>query len=412
MKLRDVLRSLCALALCASSSLGDEPVYWDPAVGGNGHYYALISESLPWAAARVRAAQLEVPAGYSLGHMATISNAAENEFISSSFFHPANAFIGFTDELVEGEWRWIDDTPGIWQDPNYFAEPIQTAFTSWGAGEPNNYQGNQDYAHIVWADDPGGHWDDATEFVNNFIAEWEPLSGPRVAGVKVSGLTWVGGGHDIPLGSTDQLMPLPWTRVNQVSVEFSEQVTIAGQAATLVDSGGNEFTMFGPTLAPGSVPGTVQASWQLEEFLPTGRFTLRLDDGILDDDGLSLDGDWIDGESASSGDGAPGGDFVFAFNILAGDANQDGLVSVLDMIEIRNLQGATLGSGEYSLIHDIDSRGTITVADVLLAGVRAFDVLPPTAPASAANVPEPSNIALLGLGLSLVWRAARKRRLR
>ncbi|NUN94060.1 MAG: hypothetical protein HUU04_09810 [Verrucomicrobiae bacterium] len=80
-------------------------------------------------------------------------------------------------------------------------------------------------------------------------------------------------------------------------------------------------------------------------------------------------------------------------------------MNVLDMIEIRNRQGATLGSGEYSHFHDIDTRGSITVDDMLLAGVRAYDVLPPTAPASAAAVPEPSGCLLTLLGTAIVLTA-------
>lgn len=329
------------------------------------------------------------------GHLVTINDASEENWVWTTFNSggPKLLWNGLNDADRDGEFTWVS------------GEPVE--YANWRAGQPS---GNEYFVQM-------GHWespyprtwndlaDDNIGFEGKVFGVVEVYSGPRVAGVEVGGLTWVAGGHDIALGSEDQLLPLPWTRVNQVSVEFSEHVTLDGQAATLIDGDGNSYALFGPTLSPGDEPGTVRASWQLEEFLDTGRYTLRLDDGILDDDGLSLDGDWTDGASAVSGDGAPGGDFVFTFNILAGDANQDGLVNVLDMIEIRNLQGATLGSGEYSKLHDIDTRGSITVDDMLLAGVRAYDVLPPTAPASAAAVPEPSGCLLTLLGTAIVLTA-------
>jgi hypothetical protein len=32
----------------------------------------------------------------------------------------------------------IDNTPGIWQDPENFATPIQTAYVNWGGDEPSS----------------------------------------------------------------------------------------------------------------------------------------------------------------------------------------------------------------------------------------------------------------------------------
>jgi hypothetical protein len=344
-------------------------------------YHLLAASS--WADAQRTARELG-------GHLVTINDAGEENWVWTTFNSGGQKLLwnGLNDADRDGAFTWVS------------GEPVE--YVNWRADQPS---GNEYFVQM-------GHWespyprtwndlaDDNIGFEGKVFGVVEVYSGPRVAGVEVGGLTWVGGGHDMPLGNEDQLLPLPWTRVNQVRVEFSEHVTIDGQAATLIDGEGNEYALFGPTLVPGSEPGTVRASWQLEEFLDTGRYTLRLDDGILDDDGLALDGDWIDGESVASGNGAAGGDFVFSFNILAGDANQDGLVNVVDMIEIRNRMGMLVGADGYSQFHDIDTRGSITLADVYAAGVRAFDVLPPLPAENAAAVPEPSTWVLLGIGLS------------
>jgi len=202
MKLQNVLGACCvAFLFCGVSRsavpvLGDSPppvpscVQWSVSDGGNGHCYEIVDNGLPWRDARDRAPMLSVPSGFGPGHLATISSAAEDQFLRETFSHPAGAFFGFTDEVIEGEWRWIDDTPGVWQDPNFFANPIQTAFTFWGTApdEPNNYLGNEDYAQVVWSDYPAGVWNDATDVGGVFLLEWEPLPIPEPGTLSLAAL--------------------------------------------------------------------------------------------------------------------------------------------------------------------------------------------------------------------------------
>ena len=115
--------------------------------------------------------------------MLTVSNAAENEFVRVNLTEPEvlgvdGAWAGMTDEVVDGEWRWIDDTPGFWQDPRWFSSPIQTAYVSWAIGEPN--AGEEE--NFLSIRDDGGWNDYSTErhgTPNDFyLVEWEPGSGP------------------------------------------------------------------------------------------------------------------------------------------------------------------------------------------------------------------------------------------
>jgi hypothetical protein len=76
--------------------------------------------------------------------------------------------------LVEGEWRWIDATPGIWQDPDVFPAPVQTVpFTNWAADEPNDHFAEADYAKFGWY---GDRWSDRRVTARGpYLIEYEPL---------------------------------------------------------------------------------------------------------------------------------------------------------------------------------------------------------------------------------------------
>lgn len=99
----------------------------------NGHAYLLSSGSQSWLAAENEA----VARG---GHLVTINDAAENEWLAATFGD--SRWIGFTDEASEGNWVWVS------------GEPV--TYTSWNSGEPNN-SGNEDYGMIY----SNGKWNDA-----------------------------------------------------------------------------------------------------------------------------------------------------------------------------------------------------------------------------------------------------------
>jgi probable HAF family extracellular repeat protein len=152
-------------------------VRWNESAGGNGHAYELVHETLSWTDARAAAASRTPPGGYLPGQLLTISEAAENAFVWSSFAEAG--WMGFSDEAVEGEWRWIDDTPGIWQDPAVFASPVQTAYVRWAPDEPND-EGDEggsgeDFGQFAWFDE---RWNDGTADVGNmstYYVEYEPV---------------------------------------------------------------------------------------------------------------------------------------------------------------------------------------------------------------------------------------------
>jgi hypothetical protein len=77
------------------------------------------------------------------GHLASINDAKENTYLQTNF---QRGWVGYTDELKEGEWLWTDGST--------------STYTNWQAGQPDDARGIQDYAQ-VW--DSSGKWDDAED---------------------------------------------------------------------------------------------------------------------------------------------------------------------------------------------------------------------------------------------------------
>ncbi len=131
----------------------------------NGHWYYLLNGT-NWPAAEAIAVSLG-------GHLATINNTAENEWIQTHFSHFGDVerglWIGLNDAGQENIWFWISGQPGT--------------YLNWAAGEPNSgggYFPDEDQALMIG----DGHWNDAPSNQLHFavveISAPEPiiLAGP------------------------------------------------------------------------------------------------------------------------------------------------------------------------------------------------------------------------------------------
>jgi hypothetical protein len=153
--------AVLALGLAASVAANAAPIQWTVGMGGNDHWYDFIPAPLTAAAWTWQEARSLASASTHMGmpgYLATITSAAENAFASVTVAQGGLAWIGGTDEAVEGTWRWIDG-PEAGQLLTYF---------NWNAGEPNNCCGGENYLQTNWA----------------AVAGWNDHGGPGNAGQR------------------------------------------------------------------------------------------------------------------------------------------------------------------------------------------------------------------------------------
>ena len=104
------------------------------------------------------------------GHLAIVRNDSENRFITSLLSGSAldSAWLGATDEKVEGRWEWVDGS--------------DLRYDNWdrASGQPNNRGpgGAVEHYLITLRSRDGAWWDylnfDMTQFRPGFVCQWEP----------------------------------------------------------------------------------------------------------------------------------------------------------------------------------------------------------------------------------------------
>ncbi|HEY2760246.1 MAG TPA: lamin tail domain-containing protein, partial [Pirellulales bacterium] len=144
-------------------------------------------------------------------------------------------------------------------------------------------------------------------------------------------------GYAIPKGA-GQAANLYWSNLNQISIQFTEAVS--SQQASLALAGVSHESYAISNYSYDAATHT--ATWTLASPLPADQLQLDLS-SAADGVGHPLDGEWVDNVSTNlSGNGLPGGDFVFSFNVTAtapaniarGDTTLDGQLSSADISQL------------------------------------------------------------------------------
>jgi hypothetical protein len=97
----------------------------------NGHSYYRSTGTANWTTAKSNCVAMG-------GYLVTVTTSGENSFLFNLW---PSGWIGLTDEVTEGTWRWVTGET--------------YSYSSWNGGEPNN-SGNEDYVQFVG----GGKWND------------------------------------------------------------------------------------------------------------------------------------------------------------------------------------------------------------------------------------------------------------
>ena len=142
--------SLFAISLSVSGAMA-APVTWS----ATGHSYERFDTPKTWYAAEADA----ISRG---GYLATLTSVDENAWVWNTLGAPAYHLIGGTDQLKDGDWKWV--TGELW------------AYSNWNSREPNNSGGKED-ALEFWNN---GKWNDTVidkvsgAWNEGYIVEYNP----------------------------------------------------------------------------------------------------------------------------------------------------------------------------------------------------------------------------------------------
>jgi hypothetical protein len=147
----------CLVGLCSAA-----PIYWT-GPGGNGHGYEGVDTLISWT-------DINALATSRGGHVVTITSAAEQAFVFSNF-GGMRRWIGASDAVTEGTFKWITDEPFV--------------YTNWDGGEPNDdinggTSNGEDLAELR----VNGKWNDipqilsGAQFQINGLIEYEVSADP------------------------------------------------------------------------------------------------------------------------------------------------------------------------------------------------------------------------------------------
>jgi VCBS repeat-containing protein len=242
----------------------------------------------------------------------------------------------------------------------------------------------------------GGINTDPTPNRLNFNLLSSDSTGPRITNVFVNSTAWTSTFRDfvdqvnpgvLPLAAdgnargyrvsigAGQTNVLPWANINQIVLQFNEDVGSSLQALTASDFVISGTSGVNADNSLGAIPVVIGYNPTTDYNPATRLLTLRLNQSmapsslqlsiasskIRDVSNNVLNGEWADNVSTQSGNAVEGGSFAFSIHVLPGDVNRSSAVSSVDLEAIALTRFFTQVG--YSIWGDIDGNNIINAAD-------------------------------------------------
>lgn len=148
--------------ICEWEASDSEKDAVDDGYAGHVYDFYTLPES-EWESGPITWEQAERRCEWKGGHLAVIESQAENDYLYNMMRQKGyeNACFGYSDKETKGVWKWVNGA--------------QSSYTNWHAGEPNNQNGDEDYAMFYQKFDDGT-WNDGDGIIDvgcAYICEWD-----------------------------------------------------------------------------------------------------------------------------------------------------------------------------------------------------------------------------------------------
>lgn len=148
--------------ICEWEATNDEGTVEEDGYAGHVYEFYTLPES-EWESGPITWEQAERRCEWKGGHLAVIESQAENDYLYAAMKQKGyeNACFGYSDKETEGSWKWVNG--------------VQSSYINWHSGEPNNQNGDEDYAMFYQKFDDGT-WNDGDGIIDvgcAYICEWD-----------------------------------------------------------------------------------------------------------------------------------------------------------------------------------------------------------------------------------------------
>jgi len=272
-------------------AIGDKIAY-------NGHYYEYVNSGgdITWTDSKSAAAARTFYG--STGYLAVITSQEENDFLKEKL--GSDAWIGASDQGVEGTWKWDVATAPEAGTTFYIvgdADFNATKFNNWNAGEPNDSGTGEDYGIMYCTGGIIGKWNDignSHPLLDGYLVEYNAAVGAsstkEINIIPQRTLTYDGNTND-----GGAVPAAPTNLVHNSSVTVPDNTGALTKAGKVFASWNTASNGSGTTYLPGetfaiTANTTLYAIWDVEATLSctagTEVFTKDSANGVVIDSGI------------------------------------------------------------------------------------------------------------------------------